>query len=159
MLTARPRSWFSWDFEVFDGDTFVALLDLSWLRERGEMILHERRFEIGREGILSGDFKLWDDGDTVASATKPSVLFRCFVVRFDGHEYTLRARSPLTRRFVLLSGERVVGSIAPDHPFTRRMSIDLPDEIPLEVQVFITWLVVILWRRQHNSASSSASAG
>jgi hypothetical protein len=39
--------------------------------------------------------------------------------------------------------------------FKREWTVDMPEELPLEVSVFIVWLVVILWKR----AESAAAAG
>ena len=36
--------------------------------------------------------------------------------------------------------------------FSRKLTIDLPDELSLAVQVFMTWLVIILWRRAAKSS-------
>ena len=35
----------------------------------------------------------------------------------------------------------------PEGLFTRRARINLPEELPLPVRVFMIWLTVILWKR------------
>ena len=39
--------------------------------------------------------------------------------------------------------------------FTRRSTANLPEGIPLPVKVFIIWLVVILWKRESDSAAAT----
>ena len=60
------------DFEIFDGNTSVAILDLAWLGERGEIKIGGHTYEVGRRGMLSGAFFLRRGGETIVSATKPS---------------------------------------------------------------------------------------
>jgi len=151
MLKAVPKNWFSWKFEIFDGEVSVANLDLSRFREKGELAIQGRIFEIGREGIMSGVFLLREDGRTIASATKPSAFRRSFEVVFDQTDYKLETVSPFVRRFVLRKDRRVVGSIHPVHLFSRKAIVELPEYLPLEVQVFIAWLGIILWKRQQDS--------
>jgi hypothetical protein len=151
MLKAVPKNWFSWKFEIFDGEVSVANLDLSRFREKGELAMQGRIFEIGREGIMSGVFLLREDGRTIASATKPSAFRRSFEVVFDQTDYKLETVSPFVRRFVLRKDRRAVGSIHPVHLFSRKAIVELPEYLPLEVQVFIAWLGIILWKRQQDS--------
>jgi hypothetical protein len=66
---------------------------------------------------------------------------------FAGREFTLRATPVLRRHFVLSDGSRQIGSIAPNSVFARRAAVDLPQEWPLPVRVFIIWLKAIFWMR------------
>lgn len=46
----------------------------------------------------------------------------------------------------LLDSERIVGSIRPAGALRRGVEATLPDDLPLEVRVFILWVVLLLWR-------------
>jgi hypothetical protein len=61
------------------------------------------------------------------------------VVEHADRRYTLRAKSIFNRIFVLLDGAGEVGSIAPVSIFSRRASVDLPEELPLPVRIFLVW--------------------
>ena len=152
MLRAEPKSWFSWDYTVYDDGAPVADLDLAWVREAGEVIIEGVACTLYRESLLSGAFILEAGGFPLARAEKPSVLFRTFEIAYDGH-YTLQARSAFGRTFVLREGDREIGSIYPDHIFSRKMTVDLPEALPLAVRVFITWLVILMWKRAAQSSS------
>jgi hypothetical protein len=151
VLTAKPKRWASWDYEIFESGSLVAKLELAWLRERGTLRLQGGTFEIGRDGLAHGAFYLRKDGETIVSATKPSLFFRAFDIVLGQARYRLEAAALFGRTFVLREGRRVVGSIKPLRLFSRNAAVDLPVELPLEVQVFITWLVVVLWKRQASS--------
>ncbi len=150
-LRAVPTSFLSWDFNLFEGGVCVAHVDLAWFRENGTLRVNGEEFEIGREGLMSGSFFLRKGGRTIASAKKESAFLRRFAVRAAQKTYTLKAVSPVHRRFVLVQGTRVVGEVRPDHLFSRKATVDLPAELPLETRIFMTWLVVLLWRRQRRS--------
>jgi hypothetical protein len=155
-LSIVPSRWFSWDFTVSQGSEAVAEIDISWWRERGELTVQGASFGVSREGMMAGDFLLESDRGVVARATKPSMMRRLFAVQHGAKTYTLRARSAWRRGFVLLEGEREVGTIDPAGPWTRRASAALPPEVPLPVQVFLIWLTVLMWKRESDSASAGS---
>ncbi|MFT5289433.1 MAG: hypothetical protein ACI8QS_001296 [Planctomycetota bacterium] len=151
MLTAIPKSWFSWGYEIFQDSRSVALLDQAHMREKGEILIQERNYQIGREGLLSGAYFLRRDGENVATATKTSAFTRTFEVFTEGGLFTLASATAFKRRFVLRDGEKIIGSISPKTWISRKAVVDLPENFPLEIQVFITWLVVLMWRREQSS--------
>jgi len=155
MLRAVPNSWFSWNFTIFDDSTSIAKIDLAWVREAGELHIHTKSYKVYRERMFKGDFILQGDNVILARAEKPSAFFRSFRVAYKNKQYILEAESTFQRKFVLREGERTIGSVVPEHAFTRKARIDLPPEIELPVKVFLTWLVIILWKR----AADSATAG
>ena len=82
------------------------------------------------------------------------LMHRCDVfVYFDDVQYTLKAQSSFFRAFELLQGDQRIGVIKPDHVFTRKMTVDLPETMPLTVRLFIIWLVIVMWKRAAQSSS------
>ena len=154
MLRAIPKRWFSWDFAVVQGSQPLADVDMSCWREKGVLTIQGKNHRVYREALLSGDFVLESPESVVARATKSSALRRSFFITHDGKQYTLRARSIFGRAFLLLDGDREVGSLAPEGLCTRRAAIDLPEDLPLPVKVFIIWLAIILWKRDADSAGT-----
>jgi hypothetical protein len=157
MLQATPRNWFSWNFVVSDGEREVADIRLAMLREAGELVVEQNTYRVNREGIMSGAFVLQSAGRDLARAEKPSAFQRSFQIVVDGETYTLGAKSAFRRKFVLKDGERPVGSVYPVNAFTRKCIVDLPADIPLPVRVFMVWLVIILWKRDNDSAAVVAA--
>ena len=154
-MTVAPTNWYSWDFRVMNGDRTLAVLDLSSWRERAEIQIEDRTHRVFRERAMSGDFILEMGGQILARATKPSVFRETMIIRADGREYTLRKLSVWRRAFVLMDGDRQIGSISPDSVWTRHATADLPADWPLPVKAFAIWLVIILWRRASNSAAAA----
>jgi hypothetical protein len=157
MLQIEPLRWFSWDFSVDRDGRQIAELDISWWRERGELVIDGATYAVVREGLLSSDFRMMaPDGSVVATASKPGLFRRRFDVVFGGHTVTLQARSPWGRTMDVLLDGRGVGAITPAGIWTRRASADLPDTLPRPVQVFVLWLAVLLWKRDDDAAVASA---
>jgi hypothetical protein len=147
MLSAIPRGLFSWGFSILEDDAEVAGLDVAWMRERGTLDIMGAEFTLYRQGWLSGSFLLEGDGVVFAEADKPNAFTRRFEVTHGHRTLSLVAQSPFTRAFSVYDGDRQIGSICPDHCFTRKTTIDLPDDIALPVKAFLFWLVVLMWRR------------
>jgi hypothetical protein len=146
-MTMVPRRWYSWDFTVMSGDRTVASLDFSSWRERAEIVIGDVTYHVFREGVCSGDFKLERAGNELARASKPSAFRHTLIVHYNGRDYTLRKESLWRRTFVLMDGERAIGVISPESPWTRRSKTDLPAEWPAPVKAFVIWLVIMLWKR------------
>lgn len=154
MLRARPNSFFSWKFTIFDeADRNIAGIDIGWVREAGEVHLDGKTCRIYREHLFGGAFVLEEDGKEVARAEKPSALLRSFTLRHGEKQYILQAASPVVRTFVLSENDHPIGSIRPENALTRKALIDLPAVMPLPVRIFIVWLVLVLWKRDAESSS------
>ena len=157
MLEAVPKHWFSWDFIVTDGADAVGEVNVSSWREKGTLTAHGVHYRVYREGLVAGDFVMASHDSILARATKPSALRRAFIIEHAGREYTLRATSAFRRSFELLDAGKPVGRLSPRGILTRRAAVDLPGATPLPLTLFIVWLVVILWKRESDSAAAPAA--
>jgi hypothetical protein len=158
MLRTIPNHWFTWNCEVLEDGVPVASINFAAWGEAGELIVQGSRYRVYRKSPLSGNFILEENGNRITSAKKPNPLFRAFFLEYAGRQYELKAQSPFGRTFGLQEHGQTIGSICPEHAFTRKAIVDLPASIPLAVRIFLVWLVMILWRRPQ-SQSSTASAG
>jgi hypothetical protein len=153
MLQASPTSWLSWSYTVTEGFEQVSRIDLAWVREAGCFDLDGRSYEIRREPMW-GAFILRSSGSEIARARKSSAFSRSFSVTVDDATFSLEAVSAFQRKFVLREGGARLGEIRPAGLLSRKAVVDIRSEVPRSVQVFVLWLVVIMWRRQANAASS-----
>jgi hypothetical protein len=150
-MTMVPRRWYSWDFSVMSGDRTLAVLDLASWRERADIMVGDVTHRVFREHAMSGDFIIEAGGRELARATKPSAFRHTTIVHHGGKDYTLRKVSMWRRGFVLMDGERQIGSIAPESLWTRRATAQLPPDWPVAIKAFVIWLVIILWKRDANN--------
>jgi hypothetical protein len=151
MLIAEPHGWFSRTYNLHWDGQFVARIDLASFRETAEVEIVGQRYRLFREGLLGGAFVLKKNGRTMARAVKPSWAVRRFEIEWEGRQLELEATSMFSWRFVLRQGESELGDIRRVGWFRRKAEVDLPSDLPLPIQVFLMWLVMILWRRADQS--------
>jgi hypothetical protein len=153
-ITMVPKRWYSWDYTVMSGDRTMAVLGLSSWRERAQIVIGDVTHRVYRERAMGGDFVIEAEGRVLARATKPSVFRHTIIVHYNGKDYTLRRPSVWRRAFVLMDGARQIGSIGPASAWSRRATADLPADWPASIKAFVIWLVIVLWKRNADSAAA-----
>jgi hypothetical protein len=153
MLTAIPHHWFSWDFSLLDKGEPLAEIDMSSWREKGSLRVSDSSYLVYRERVLSGDFLLEANGTVIARAKKASAMTRRLLLTVADSQFELKPRSALTRKFDLLSNGVIVGTLAPHGFLNRRMSVDLPEDLPLPIRSFVVWLTLLMWKRESEAAA------
>ena len=153
MLEAIPKSIFSTRFRLHQQNQLLGEVDTSMWREKARLELAEGSYQLYRLGHFGGDFVLEHDGQLVASASKPSAFQCTFEVELPNRRLVLRKPSVWNRRFGVFEGEKQIGSIYPLGVFTSRTNIDLPDDWPLPIRVFLFWLAFLMWKRQQSAAA------
>ena len=157
MLEATPLGIFSWAFAVRrDGET-VAEIAPAWVGEQAEVTVAGEPYTLTRESVLEGTFAMRSGDRVVARARKPSAFARAVDVELAGRRFELRAVSVWRREFGLFDGADLVGRIGPAAWLGRSAVIDLPDDVPPHAQVFLLWLVLVMWRRAASSSSAAAA--
>src|SRR5262245_7431461 len=153
MFTLTPRNFFSWDFRVLEGGQEIALIDRHWYKEKASYLLGGRTYDVRRTSLLHGSFVLEHEGVVLAQATKASAFRRAYAVTVGAHQYRLQAATFMGREFHLLQGVVTVGSVRQDSFFRRTGTARLPAELAREVQLFLIFLVINLWKRAADAAS------
>src|SRR5262245_36537966 len=151
MLEASPVGVFSWAFTVRSSGETVAEISPAWFSEQAEVAVAGKPYTLARESVLEGTFALRSGGRVVASTRKPSA----FEVELPGRRFERKAVSVWSREFGLYEGEALIGRIGPASWRGRSAVTDLPGALPTEEQVFLVWLLHVLWKR----AASNAVAG
>jgi len=143
MLRVVPKRLFSWNFKIFHGKELVAALDQYWFRVGGKITIQGCTYEVS-EGFIINSYILNKDGNIVASATIEPGFATPFDIVYGESRYTLKHEpwEVIAKKWVLYEGNRIIGSIKREHLFIRKTIIDLPEDISLEVQVFMAWLVI-----------------
>jgi hypothetical protein len=158
MLTAVPKSWFSWDFDIQDESRqSIAEVRLSNWLERGAISVPGMDCKVSRQSVL-GAFVLEQEGSILARAEKPNPFLREFIIEHDAKTYTLKAWSAFRRAMVLYKDGIVVGKLVPESFLTRSIRVELPEDMPLVLGLFVIWLTLVLWQRD-SGASDSNTAG
>ncbi|MFT7486732.1 MAG: hypothetical protein ACI9F9_002588, partial [Candidatus Paceibacteria bacterium] len=78
---------------------------------------------------------------------KLDVFRRVFELRVGNERYQLVPRFPMSTSFELRKDGELLGTIRRSNFFSRQMDIDLPEEFPVAVRVFIIWIALLMLRR------------
>jgi hypothetical protein len=156
MLEMIPKSIFSNHFTFRTPDHALVELNASQWREVAQFRMREGDFSLYREGEwkgkikLRGDFVLAYNGHVIARARKVSVFRSTFQVSANGKQFVLKKPSMFRRTFVILENDNQVGTIRRASVWSRRTLVQLPSSWPVALQVYLFWLVLIMWNREES---------
>ena len=136
------------EYTLTRGGAEIGRIDFGGIRQPASIVIGDATFHPVRDGVLRKAFHLERDGARLASAAPAGATFRRFTVQAGARTYTLAVTSWLGRSFTLSEDGAPIGTIGRTGFFTAKCKAELPDDLPLEVQAFLIWLVLITWRRQ-----------
>jgi hypothetical protein len=148
-----PRGFFAREFDLIREGQVVATLRLALMREACEFTLSGHQFAIRRKSIWKDGFEFFCDGTLLCTVAHTFLSSRYEITAAD-QGWTLMRAGWFTRRHQLLSGELEVGTIQPTGWFTSKRMAEFSDAVPPPIQVLAIFLVLILARREQQSASS-----
>jgi hypothetical protein len=149
VIEFAPKGLFKMrEYTLSRGDVEIGRIDFGGIRQPASIVIGDATFLPVRDGVLRKTFHLDRNGARLASAAPAGATFRRFTVQAGARTYTLAVSSWLGRAFALTDNGAPVGTIARTGFFTAKCRAELPDDLPLELQAFLIWLVLITWRRQ-----------
>ncbi len=145
MLKAAPKGFFSSDYRIVDAarQTVAEIAFARW-RRQGFAKVGDAVYKVSREGFGGPYVFKAPDQSQAARVVKPRAFRDTFEISFGGRLYQLKAISLWRRRYGLFLDDRLLGSIVPR--YFQRWEIDLPDEVPVLLQVFAARMAIFLWR-------------
>jgi hypothetical protein len=155
MVTCLPVSMCSWNYRVLGLPAGEGRTEINLFSEQGWLSLGGTSYDVVKQGPFSGQWTLERDGEIFAQARKPSSMYRMMLVTLGGATLAVQPESPFTRVFEVREilhtdrrdEERVVGTVRPVHPLTRRGEMSCDASVPQLAQLFVFWLVAMSWRR------------
>ncbi len=133
-----------------DGETEVANIIMSYWREKGTLQIKNMALQVRRKGWLKSSDTLEVDGIELARAEELGICRRTFMIHHAQDQYTLAAESVFRRKMQLMQGDEGIGTLAPRGVFSRQIIAELPDALSEPLRIFITWLVLISWKRDYD---------
>jgi hypothetical protein len=155
MLTAAPKRWLSWDYEVSDANGLhVGDARLSRWTATGAITVGDQMYRVWREGVFFGPILLFGSAGETARATRRRSLVRAVSIEYGGRVFLLKSPSLGFREMRLYEGEAEIGSAVPEGVFSRRAQFDLPESLPGELRLFVVWLALYQWKKWQDSRVS-----
>ena len=145
-LQARPARPFSSTLTVRSGCGDIATMTVDARREAGGLSFAYDRYAVHREAPGAGGFVLEGPEGIFAMACKPTVR-PWFEVAFGGRRLLVEPSSMLRRAYVVTEGVKDRGAVRRRMPpFGRGIEAELTADVPVAVQVFLAWLVLVAVR-------------
>jgi hypothetical protein len=147
VLEAGPERWFRpLRYPVTRNGAAAGAIKFGATYQSADITLGAMRFVAAAEGMLGGKFHLTCNGLRVATAER-SGLRRGLVVQAGSRNLMLKPASAFGRGFTVVENDVPIGSITPASWASRKCRAELPDDLALEMQVFLIWLVLLIWWR------------
>jgi hypothetical protein len=149
LIEFAPNSLFTIrHYTLSRGGVEIGRIDFGRIRAPASIVIGDASFNPVRDGVLRKTFHLEGNGAQLASAVPAGASYRRFTVQAGSRTYALAVTSWSGRSFTLTDNGAAVGTIARNGFFTTKCTAELPDDLPLEVQAFLIWLVLTTWHRQ-----------
>jgi hypothetical protein len=152
-----PQSFFSRHYNLLLGGELVAALRMSFWIEGCEFSIAGHEFAIRRVSLWKDGFQLLT-GDQCVCQVKRGFWSRRFELSAtlddSSANWILQPAGWFTRSYQLLAGQHEVGTVRPIGWFTRTRVADFADDVPLPVQVFAIFLVLVVSQRQQRRNSA-----
>jgi len=150
-----PQGFFSWDYNLCQGDTHLSSVSVSSLGEEGEFNLFGENYHIHRES-LAGPFLLLKGNEILGRTFRPNVFVKQFEIEYQGRDYVLKSQSALSRVFCLADGEATVAIIRRRGIFSSSGEALVSESLPLPLGIFAIWLIIVFWKKRMRVVSSNA---
>lgn len=147
MIKATPKNWLTWNSDVQDNNFFMGNLEFSWRERTGKIITQKSEYRVRYKGLLEVKFFLDNYDIRLGYAQQNNPLYQILDIAYEGQKYQLKSASLFTKKFILLERKKTVGMIYSKNILDRQAIIDLPPTLPLELRLFVTWIVLWFWRR------------
>ena len=121
----------------------MAELDLAKFRDHCEVELDGYTYHIRRDGRFKRSFSLEQNGEVIARAKQVSLFRRTIEMEFSGRSVQLKPLSIMNpRRCGVFLDEEQQGLIEPVRWYSRKRTIEISDEIPTALQLFLFTMLI-----------------
>lgn len=111
-------------------------------------------------GTLSTDPPVSGSGERARFFAHQTSMWRgTWDIWLEGVPYRLGPRSFWRGSRVLERAGQDVGVTGTAGTWSRRVTLDVADDVPIDHQIFLLWMAFILQRRANNAAAGAAVAG
>jgi hypothetical protein len=142
MLRAQRRKQF---IDVCRGDQLITSFDFV---RRSPFSLDGQEYMAKATSLLGVSFSLYRGDEVIVAEKTTSLLTNAQQIEHDGSMWLMKPARYFGKTFNVLSDDGTnLGAVAPAGFFfpLSDITIDLPDDVPTLVQVFMLWLAVRSW--------------
>lgn len=152
MITAVPKKIFSNKFEFLEDGQSAGSIKIAGWGDKAEIYIPDLTLSGYRKGVVKPRYFLERDGQVIASAFKPSIWSNRLELQLGKQTCEMKRKSIFSTTFVVVSGGEQIGYVEREGWFTFRSIIELPQSWPLPLQIFVFWVVLVMWKKMRASA-------
>lgn len=120
-------------------------------RPRRVLVLIVLSFWAVTSGLAQTTLRITVPAST-ASARKVKAVKRSFVIQSDIGQLSLLSNGAFTGSFFVGRDSDIIATISPKNIFSRTAITEVEsDDLDFRLVVFVSWLVILMWRRQQTS--------
>lgn len=154
VLRAEPLNWASFGVRILSDDVELTQLKISAIKGKGSFHLDGEEFLVEPKGFFQSDATLMKGSTVVAKSRKTSTFKRRFEISSAGHHLTLASSGWLGKEYLLRLGNQEVGRVKREGFAGRKLLLEFPEDVPLFLQVFLTYVVLSQARKEAAAAAS-----
>ena len=147
-----PSGFFTRNFEIIAQEHSVARVTMPWNKRSALFKLEGYQYETTPQGWFANNFILKRSSGMLVSAKREGLFSQKIRILVDQREIILMPAGFFARNFNLVENDNIVGQVSVKSIFTGKFLASLPDNLSLQMQIFILSLVLLMWR-QDASAS------
>ena len=150
MLEAKTRM-FSRDYTLFNNGIEIGFIEQSVWREKATLMVEGYSYDLYKNGILSGGYRMETNGAVLADAQKSAWQHNYEIDCAEGH-FSLKHRSIWGSDYVVLANGQEIGSISRASVWSRNAIVEIAG-LSLVISCFMLWLVVVSWQEAQAAAA------
>lgn len=150
---------------ILRGDEIVATLRASNWKEEATLIRAGTEWALSRKkgrliGTLTSDPQMSDTGEQARFRAEQVSLWKgTWELTLDGIRYALGPKSIWRGTQTVSRGGQEVAVSGKTKGWSARVTLEAANDVPLDHQLFLLWVVFILDRRAASAATSAAVVG
>ncbi|MBT8396894.1 MAG: hypothetical protein HKO65_07425 [Gemmatimonadetes bacterium] len=154
VLRAEPLGWASSSYRVSSGEEEVTQLAISLFKGKGTFEVDGQAFTIDSHGFTRAHATMKRGSSVIAKVKSTKFFGRRFEISSAGHQLVLEGQGLMGKTYVLRLMNKEVGWIRKYGFAGRKLSLDFPEEVPVFLQVLITYVVISQARREGAAAAA-----
>ena len=154
MLELLKKGFFSRQYIAKENGAFVAEISISWNHKQSIITIQGRSLRVEKQKVDRYAFTLYDGETTLAEVRlNQNHCVGGLCVQYDNQQFVLVNKSWWYPMLLVKSGESLVGdvqmrSIQLKRMFADGICVNLPNDLPLALRVFICWIFLFDGARQ-----------
>ncbi len=145
MLIAKKNKFLSQEYTIEKNDIIVSKINWELFSKNKfiDFVYNKKHYQVHQtHPEVFKEFHIESEAEIISCATRPNVTEAIIYIQVGDSKYTLRRKSLVSSTFTIFEGEKQIGVIKGGG--SGKLLIDLPENIPIPLQVFIFFVFLAI---------------